>query len=251
MAKVLLKGLFHICLERKPSYLTADDGTVPAFELTMKRHRILSSAWKEYVGHTNPNKVEALPINEAIAAAAQLDIEINEAILSQEESFKDKISNWKSYRRHDFYLNGREAILVEPKSAAAGNPWIWRTEFFDAFSYADMAMLEKGYCIAYYRISNLYGCPEAVVMMHDFHNYLIKSYGLSNQAVLFGFSRGGLYAFNYAATYSNMVSAIYLDAPVLDLRSWPGGEGKVKGHPENGKNAKLYMDGMIVHYPVL
>jgi lysophospholipase L1-like esterase/pimeloyl-ACP methyl ester carboxylesterase len=191
IAKVLLKGLFTICLERKPSYLTVGDDTVPG------------------------------------------------AIHSQGESFKGKLSNWKGYRRHDFYLNGREAILIEPKSAAPGNPWIWRTEFFDAFPYADMAMLEKGYCIAYYRISNLYGCPEAVAMMHEFHDYLIDSYGLSKQVVLFGFSRGGLYAFNYAATYSHLVAAIYLDAPVLDLRSWPGGEGEGEGSPGEWEECKV------------
>jgi pimeloyl-ACP methyl ester carboxylesterase len=37
-----------------------------------------------------------------------------------------------------------------------------------------------------------------------------------------GFSRGGLPAFNFAATHPTRVAALYLDAPVLDIRSWPG-----------------------------
>lgn len=60
------------------------------------------------------------------------------------------------------------------------------------------------------------------------------------QAVLFGFSRGGLYAFNYAAAYPQLVAAIYLDAPVLDIRSWPGGkgEGEGSGSPKEWEECK-------------
>ena len=62
-------------------------------------------------------------------------------------------SLWKGYDRIDFMLEGREGLLVFPKSIAEGSPWIWRAEFFDAFSYADMALLEQGWAIAYYNSS--------------------------------------------------------------------------------------------------
>ena len=38
---------------------------------------------------------------------------------------------------------------------------------------------------------------------------------------MFGFSRGALYAFNYAMFYPESVSHVYLDAPVLNVKSWP------------------------------
>lgn len=119
-------------------------------------------------------------------------------------------------------LDGREALIIFPRTAAIGKRWIWRTEFFDAFAQADYAMLEQGYHLAYYSVSDMYGCPKAIKLMKNFHDYAENILNLSAKVILFGFSRGGLYAFNYAAQYPEKVSALYLDAPVLDIRSWPG-----------------------------
>ena len=48
-----------------------------------------------------------------------------------------------------------------------------------------------------------------------------KEFNLKAKCHLFGFSRGGLYAFNFALFYPECVEKIYLDAPVLDMRTWP------------------------------
>jgi hypothetical protein len=42
-------------------------------------------------------------------------------------------------------------------------------------------------------------------------------------------SRGGLIVYNWASRNPRKVSCIYADAPVLDIRSWPGGKGRGKG----------------------
>ena len=84
-------------------------------------------------------------------------------------------------------------------------------------------MLQEGYFLLYYKVSDMYGCPQAVEYMRHFHTYVTKEFDLYPKPVLFGFSRGGLYAVNYAAAYPQEVDALYLDAPVLDIRSWPGG----------------------------
>jgi hypothetical protein len=63
--------------------------------------------------------------------------------------------------------------------------------------------------------------------MHAFHLFVIEKYRLNKQANLFGFSRGGLYAFNYALFYPEYVAKVYLDAPVLDMKTWPP-EGSVE-----------------------
>ena len=49
---------------------------------------------------------------------------------------------------------------------------------------------------------------------------------LEEKAILFGFSRGGLYAYNYALYYPESVAKMYLDAPVLNLRTWPWNKGR-------------------------
>lgn len=137
-----------------------------------------------------------------------------------------RITDWNGYERVKFELDGKEGFVVFPKLPAEGKPWVWRAEFFDHFDYADMALLKEGYCRAYYRQHDQYGCPDAVEGMLKFQSFVTRTFGLAEKAIIFGFSRGGLYAFNYAATYPEQVSLLYLDAPVLDIRSWPGGKGK-------------------------
>jgi pimeloyl-ACP methyl ester carboxylesterase len=44
-----------------------------------------------------------------------------------------------------------------------------------------------------------------------------------------GISRGGLYAYRWAAKNPERVACIYGDAPVCDFKSWPGGKGTGKG----------------------
>ena len=47
-------------------------------------------------------------------------------------------------------------------------------------------------------------------------------YGLSPKVTLEGFSRGGLFAYNWAADHPDKVACIYVDAPVCNVFSWPG-----------------------------
>ncbi len=138
-------------------------------------------------------------------------------------------SRWKGYKRYDFTVNGRGGLVVVPPVPAKDSPWIWRAEFFDAFSQVDMAMLEKGWHLAYYKVNDMYGCPESIRLMNVFQNHAEREFRLSAKTVLFGFSRGGLYSVNYAAEYPDRVRALYLDAAVLDIRSWPGGMGRGDG----------------------
>ena len=136
------------------------------------------------------------------------------------------IEIWKGYERNDFIFENRSSILVKPKKPLKGNLWVWRAEFFDAFPSVDMALLEKGYFLVYHYVSNMYGCPKSIDLMHNFYLYMIKEFELSAKPEIFGFSRGGLYAANFAARYSSYINVLYLDAPVLDIKSWPGGKGR-------------------------
>lgn len=122
-------------------------------------------------------------------------------------------------RTEEFEFNGYKATVIIPEKP--NGKWIWKTEFLYAFDQAERTLLEQGYTRVYYQISDKYGSNKAVRLMHKFHQFLIKKYALCEKAILFGFSRGGLYAFNYALYYPECVEKIYLDAPVLNLKSWP------------------------------
>lgn len=119
----------------------------------------------------------------------------------------------------EYEFNGYSAFVIRPENP--NGKWIWKTEFFTAFDQAERALLEKGYTRVYYQISDKYGSFNAVRLMHNFYYDVIERFNLDKKCNLFGFSRGGLYAFNFTLFYPECVDKIYLDAPVLDMRTWP------------------------------
>ena len=141
-------------------------------------------------------------------------------------------------KTYSLQFNGYEATVIIPENP--NGKWIWKTEFLYAFDQAERALCEKGYTRVYYCISDKYGSYNAVRLMHAFHKFIVKKFGLTDKAILFGFSRGGLYAFNYALFYPEYVSKVYLDAPVLDMKSWPkeGSVERLQMYEEYGLNAE-------------
>ena len=133
-------------------------------------------------------------------------------------------SEWHDYERLDFVVDGQPAILIVPKKAAPGNPWVWRAEWFgDRHGpQASLELLKRGWHLAYINASDRYGSPAAMQIFDAFYQRLTTDFALAPKMVIEGFSRGGLYAFNFAADYPDRVAALYLDAPALDLKSWPG-----------------------------
>ncbi len=140
-----------------------------------------------------------------------------------------RAETWQGWEKISFKVEDRNAFLIAPKQAALGNPWIWRTEFFGHEPQADIALLEKGFHVAYVDMQNLYGSPVAMSAMAAMYALVTKTYNLNDKVVLEGFSRGGLYTLNWAAKNPANVACIYNDAPVCDFKSWPGGKGRGKG----------------------
>jgi pimeloyl-ACP methyl ester carboxylesterase len=110
-------------------------------------------------------------------------------------------------------------------------------EFPDAFveRCAAPQLLDAGYFYAHIVVGNTFGCPKAIEQFDAFYQKL-TSLGLNTKGVLIGISRGGLYAYRWAAENPGKVGAIYGDAPVCDFKSWPAGKGKGKGSPGDWKD---------------
>lgn len=147
-------------------------------------------------------------------------------------------NSWHGFAQLKFAVDGRECLLVLPATPAADKPWIWRTEFFGHEPQGDLALLSNGWHVAYMNVQNLYGGPEALEHMDRFYEHLTKQFQLAPKAVLEGFSRGGLFALNWAARQPARVRSLYLDAPVCDFKSWPAGWGKGKGSPADWQRCK-------------
>lgn len=178
-----------------------------------------------------PDKIHPDPAGAHRMAETVYEAIVGEKSQHRMQAFPGFRSEWNGYDRYDFSFKGRAAVVVVPQQAAKGNPWIWRPAFFGAFPSVDKALLEKGFHVVYYDLTHCYGNPRAVSLGTEFYTHMKDVYGLSPKVTLEGFSRGGLYALNWAAVNADKVACIYLDAPVCDVFSWPG-----------RKNAELWND---------
>lgn len=149
-----------------------------------------------------------------------------------------KMGEWKGFARVDFTIDGRACLVVAPKQVAEGRPWIWRARFFGHEPQADIALLERGFHLVHMDVANLYGSPQAVSHWTEFYAHLVGKHGFAKKVALEGMSRGGLIVYNWAKANPEKVACIYADAPVCDIRSWPGGKGAGKGSKGDWERCK-------------
>lgn len=129
----------------------------------------------------------------------------------------------------EFLFKGHKAKIVFPNNKNENNYWIWRARFWGHQPQVDKALLKKGFHVVYIDVSNMFGNNEAVELWNEFYKYCTSEYRLNNKVVLEGMSRGGLIVYNWASKNTDKVFCIYADAPVCDIKSWPGGMYSGKG----------------------
>jgi len=148
---------------------------------------------------------------------------------AEPKPFPGKTSDWNGFVKHDFQVDGKNVIVVEPKTPLPGRPWVWRGEFFDSFPNADIALVKAGWHVAYIQVPNLFGSPKAKPSWEKFYTVLTSEYGLHPKPGLIGLSRGGLYVMSWATANPDKTLCVYLDNAVCDFKSWPGGKPKGLG----------------------
>lgn len=139
------------------------------------------------------------------------------------------------YEVKEFTFKGHAAKIVYPNKSESHNYWIWRARFWAHQPQLDKALLEKGFFVVYVDVANLFGNSEAVDLWDQFYKYCVEEEGLNEKAVLEGMSRGGLIVYNWASKNTDKVFSIYADAPVCDIKSWPGGLYKGEGSAKEWK----------------
>ena len=122
-------------------------------------------------------------------------------------------------------MNGTSFKIVFPEKANKNRGWIWRARFWGHEPQTDLALLEKGFHLAYIDVAGLFGGPEALRIWDEFYAFMTTKYQLNKKVVLEGMSRGGLTIFNWANQNAEKTACIYGDAPVCDFKSWMGGKG--------------------------
>ena len=142
------------------------------------------------------------------------------------------------FARTVFEFEGCEAWVVEPKTPAEGNPWVWCMEWPTAFQDRTgmKALLAAGYRWVTFNpaFSQWIKVPagnqndEMLAKRRRFQKHLVETCGFAGKCGLIGMSWGGFYTVRYASTYPECVNRVYLDAPSLDFstsasfrKNWP------------------------------
>lgn len=134
-------------------------------------------------------------------------------------------TTYNGFRRIDFTFEGREALLIFPEHPNENKNWLLKTEYFDAFPDFQIQMLRRGWHLAYIKNITRWCLEEDLDLKKRFAEFLYTEYGLYEKCVPVGMSCGGLIGSKFAAKYPECVSALYLDAPVMNLLSCPAGLG--------------------------
>lgn len=150
--------------------------------------------------------------------------------------FPGKIVDWHGFECHEFTIDGIPCRLVKPPVPAnEKRSWFWRVHFFGAFPDADFALLKLGWHVAHISVPELYGNDECMRRMDMLYKFMTDN-GFDKKCVPVGYSRGGLDVYRWATLNPEKVSCLYLDNPVCDFKSWPGGKGVGPGSIEGWKN---------------
>ncbi len=136
-------------------------------------------------------------------------------------------TSYYGYRLYEFFLEGRACKIVAPHTVAIGRPWVWRARFWGHEPQTELELLNRGFHLVYIDVSDMFGGPEAVELWNTFYRYLTGKLGFARRPALIGMSRGGLIVYNWAAANPDKVACIYADAPVCDIKSWPGPDDRV------------------------
>ncbi len=137
----------------------------------------------------------------------------------------DKTDLWHGFTRHHFKVDGCECWVAVPKNPRPGNHWVWCTEWPEAFTQrpGTEKRLQEGFYHLHMKVGTMsLGSPPALAHMDAFYRHIVGK-GLNPRGTFSGVSRGGLYAYRFAAAHPHRVVCIYGDAPVCDFKSWPLG----------------------------
>lgn len=181
----------------------------------------------------HPNADGAKIIAQNVASAIQTKKSPQNEYNQTQTQWIESSKKFHSFTEYHFKLAGVHCKVVAPHQTAEGKPWIWRARFWGHKPQVDIALLKAGYHIAYTEARDLYGSPKAMQRWDRLYQHLTHEHGFDKKVALQALSRGGLFAYKWAAQNPEKIHCIYADAPVCDIKSWPGGKGQSVGSPKD------------------
>ncbi len=128
---------------------------------------------------------------------------------------------WNDFKIKEFKFEERDAKIVYPKCKPNGK-LILKTEYWDAFPEFEIEMVKRGYYLCNISHQTRWAPDEETHIMADFVKYVAKELNIEEKCICVGMSCGGLQSARLAQLYPEMVSVMYLDAPVLNILSMAG-----------------------------
>lgn len=128
---------------------------------------------------------------------------------------------WNGFKLEEFIFSERCAKIVYPDGNFNGKLMV-KTEYWDAFPDFEIEMVKRGYALCNIEHETRWAPDEEIHIMADFIKFVTGKIGADEKCILVGMSCGGLQAARLGQMYPEMVSAIYLDAPVLNILSMAG-----------------------------
>ncbi len=204
-------------------------------EVLQQQMLVRRDAWLSFAGYKRPGLPAGLPMDAANAKIQELTQQLPTLEIPPFAGTKTK---WNGFDRFNFPTgDGKICSVIAPATPLPGRLWAWKGEFLDAFPATEIELLKRGVYIVFLNAPNLLGSPDAVRFWNTCYAELTTKYQMAPRPALIGLSRGGLYCYNWAIANPDKVAGIYGDAPVVDLKSWPGGKGKGIGSPADWKLA--------------
>ena len=138
--------------------------------------------------------------------------------------------------------------MVFPREGTANGRLMLKTVYWGAFPDAvEVPLLEQGFHLCFVKYESRWGRDEDLDRYAGLVRFVADKYALDKRVVPIGMSCGGLMAIKFAAKYPELVSCLYLDAPVLNYLSCPYGLGS-KSYVKDETVAELLetleMDGL-------
>lgn len=128
---------------------------------------------------------------------------------------------WNGYIAESFTFEHMQAVFVRPKVEPCGH-WCLKCEYWGAYPAVELALLEKGFCLAWVQNTSRFAPDEDCHRKARFAAHIASAYGLLPRCVPVGMSCGGAHAVRFAGLHPECVEALYIDAPVLNYASLPG-----------------------------
>lgn len=156
-------------------------------------------------------------------------------------------SDFYGFVKIEFEFEGKKALLVYPNNPRKDKKWCFKTEYFGAFPEVQIELLNRGYHIAHIQNETRWCLETDTERQANYAKFLHTEFGLYPKFATIGMSCGGMQSVYLAAKHPNLVSAIYIDAPVINLLSCPGavGKGNINSFEEFEKATGMTMSDLI------